>query len=111
MKRVYDPPEPEDGYRVLVDRLWPRGLSKQRAALDRWDKDVAPSRALRTAFHHGGMTWTDFQRAYRAELAANAAAVTALRTVIAGRGTVTLLYASHDETHNHASLLREALET
>jgi hypothetical protein len=57
IKRVYEPPAPDDGFRVLVDRLWPRGLSKERAAIDLWEKDVAPSDALRTAFHHGGLPW------------------------------------------------------
>ena len=69
IKRVYEPPAPDDGFRVLVDRLWPRGLSKERAAIDLWEKDVAPSDALRTAFHHGGLPWPDFADHYRAELA------------------------------------------
>ena len=66
IKRVYEPPAPDDGFRVLVDRLWPRGLSKERAAIDLWEKDVAPSDALRTAFHHGGLPWPDFADHYRA---------------------------------------------
>ncbi|MGV9193880.1 DUF488 domain-containing protein [Microbacterium sp. MC2] len=108
VKRVYEEPASTDGFRVLVDRLWPRGLTKDRAAVDLWDKDVAPSAELRKAFHHEGMSWPDFEKAYRAELA-DGSAVAALREQLTGHDTVTLLYATHDETHNHARLLREAL--
>jgi uncharacterized protein YeaO (DUF488 family) len=108
-KRVYDSPSASDGFRVLVDRLWPRGLSKERADVDLWDKDVAPSADLRTAFHHDGMPFDDFVTAYRGELAAHADAVSALRDRLAGHDVVTLLYATHDTEHNHAGLLREAL--
>lgn len=108
VKRVYEEPASTDGFRVLVDRLWPRGLSKERAEVDLWDKDVAPSTELRKAFHHEGMSWPDFEKAYRAELA-NGSAVAALREQLTGHDPVTLLYATHDETHNHALLLREAL--
>jgi len=108
IKRAYEPAASADGFRVLVDRLWPRGLSKERAALDLWDKDVAPSAELRTAFHHDGMAWPDFEAAYRAELTANPA-VPALREALSQHETATLLYATHDEQHNHAVLLREAL--
>ena len=111
LKRVYDPPAPEDGLRVLVDRLWPRGLSKERAELDLWAKDVAPSTALRTAFHHDGLSWDDFESAYRAELEGSArAAVAALRADLAAHPVVTLLHAVADEEHNHAVILREALQ-
>jgi len=110
VKRVYDDPAPGDGFRVLVDRLWPRGLSKERAELGLWDKDVAPSAELRTDFHHDGMAWEDFERAYRAELAANPA-VGLLRETLSAHDVSTLLYATHDEEHNHAILLREALGT
>ncbi|GAA3907547.1 DUF488 domain-containing protein [Microbacterium invictum] len=109
MKRVYEDPASTDGYRVLVDRLWPRGLSKERAAVDLWDKDVAPSSELRKAFHHEGMSWPDFEAAYRAEIA-DGAAVDALREQLAGHDTVTLLFATHDEEHNHALLLRAVLQ-
>lgn len=111
LKRVYDDPAPDDGFRVLVDRLWPRGLSKERADLDLWAKDVAPSTELRTAFHHDGMTWSDFETAYRAQLAVpTRSAVDALRAELAPHPVVTLLHAVPDEQHNHALLLREALE-
>jgi len=109
IKRVYDEPDPGDGFRVLVDRLWPRGLTKERARLDLWAKDVAPSTELRRAFHHGGMTWEDFAAAYRAELAADPA-VAALRDDLAPHPVATLLHSVADATQNHAVLLREALE-
>jgi len=109
-KRVYDEPAASDGYRVLVDRLWPRGLSKEKADIDLWAKQVAPSAELRRAFHHEGMPFDDFVAAYRAELASNTAEVEKLRGEIAGHDVVTLLYAMHDPDHNHAGLLREALE-
>ena len=109
-KRVYDDPSPDDGFRVLVDRLWPRGLTKERADLDLWAKDAAPSTELRRAFHHEGMTWGAFVAAYRAELDGPAKpAVDALRAELAGHPIVTLLYSVHDEAQNHARLLRDAL--
>ncbi|MCP2635777.1 DUF488 family protein [Microbacterium sp. HD4P20] len=109
-KRVYDDPAPADGFRVLVDRLWPRGLSKERAALDLWAKDVAPSTELRKAFHHDGLSWDDFAEAYRAELGGAArGAVEALRAELGTHEVVTLLHAVHDDAHNHALVLREIL--
>jgi uncharacterized protein YeaO (DUF488 family) len=108
-KRVYDDPESSDGFRVLVDRLWPRGLTKAKAQVDLWDKDVAPSADLRRAFHHDGMPFDEFVTAYRAELSANADAVAALRDHLTGHDIVTLLYSTHDTEHNHAGLLRDAL--
>ncbi|WP_127820611.1 DUF488 domain-containing protein [Microbacterium sp. CPCC 204701] len=111
LKRVYDEPGPDDGLRVLVDRLWPRGISKDRAALDLWAKEVAPSTELRKAFHHGGMTWDAFADAYRAELAGpSRPAVEWLRQEIASHDVVTLLHAVHDAAHNHALIVREMLE-
>lgn len=108
LKRVYSPADPGDGFRVLVDRLWPRGVSKERAAVDLWAKDVAPSAELRTAFHRDGMTWPAFADAYRAELRDNPA-LAPLRETLAGHEVVTLLYSVADEERNHAALLREAL--
>ena len=111
LKRVCDDPTPGDGFRVLVDRLWPRGPSKERAALDLWAEEVAPSTELRKAFHHDDLSWSDFEAAYRAELAGpTAGAVGALRAKHAPHLAVTLLHAVHDDTHNHAVILREALE-
>lgn len=108
-KRVYDPPAAADGYRVLVDRLWPQGLSKEKAALDLWDKDVAPSSELRKQFHHEDMDWPTFRAAYEAELADNGEALTALRGRLAGQAVATLLFASHDADHNNAVVLRDLL--
>lgn len=109
LKRVYDDPAPDDGFRVLVDRLWPRGLSKERAAVDLWAKDVAPSTGLRKAFHQGGLPWEEFAAAYRAELAAAEVAVESLRTELAGHPQSTLLFGAHDVEHNHAAILLEVL--
>jgi len=111
LKGVREAPAPDDGVRVLVDRLWPRGVSKQRAALDDWAKDATPTTALRKAFHSGELDWPRFVDAYRAELAERpeaAAAVAELRRrALAGR--VTLLFAGHDHVHTHARVLREAV--
>ncbi len=110
IKRVYDPPAAADGARILVDRLWPRGLSKDKAKIDLWLKDIAPSDALRKKFHGKPDEWAAFCRAYAAELKeeeAQAAAKT-LRGY-ARKGTVTLLYASRDETHNNAAALKDWL--
>ena len=108
IKRIYAPAEAADGARVLVDRLWPRGVSKARAALALWCKDAAPSTALRQWFGHEPARWAEFRRRYRAELQANGAALAPLRD-LAARGTVTLLYAARDEQHNEAVVLREVL--
>jgi uncharacterized protein YeaO (DUF488 family) len=106
--RVYDDPSSADGFRVLVDRLWPRGLSKERAALDLWAKEVAPSTELRKAFHHADMPWDVFAAAYRAELAENPA-VPRLWDELDGHDVVTLLHSVHDAVRNHAVILRDAL--
>jgi uncharacterized protein YeaO (DUF488 family) len=109
VKRAYEPSSRADGQRILVERLWPRGLSKARAAIDLWLKDVAPSPALRKWFGHDPAKWKEFQRRYRRELKANAEAVDELRCK-AKRGTITLIYAARDEQHNSAVLLKEFLE-
>lgn len=108
LKRVYEPAAADDGFRVLVDRLWPRGLSKERAAVDLWAKDVAPSDALRQAFHHDGLPWPQFADRYRAELA-GAPALDELRRILADHGTTTLLYGAHDALHNQAVVLQQLL--
>ena len=110
IKGVRDEPSPDDGRRVLADRLWPRGVSKERAALDEWAKDATPSTALRRAFHSGDLTWEQFVPAYRAELEEPAAreAVEGLRAE-ALSGRVTLLIAGHDRVRTHARVLREAV--
>ncbi|MFF2623014.1 DUF488 domain-containing protein [Oerskovia jenensis] len=108
IRRVYADPTPDDGYRVLVDRLWPRGLSKERARVDRWLKDVAPSTGLRTWFHHDRALFDEFAARYRAELDQNPA-VDELRSIIAEHPVVTLLYGSQDEQDNQAVVLRDHL--
>ncbi len=108
LKRVYEPAAPEDGMRVLVDRLWPRGLRKADAAIDRWMKDIAPSTELRQWFGHDLERWPEFRRRYTTELQQQAAAVDELRELARG-GRVTLVFAAHDEAHNDAVVLRDAL--
>src|SRR5262245_39826715 len=113
LKRVYDDPSPDDGYRVLVDRRWPRGPPKGRPALHVWAKDVAPSPELRRAWHSADVdAWDDYAADYRAELAGpSAAALASLRDELARHPVVTLLYAAHDPVHTHAVVLRDALES
>jgi uncharacterized protein YeaO (DUF488 family) len=104
IKRVYEPAEDGDGQRVLVDGIWPRGMTRQAAALDLWLKDIAPSAALRKWFGHEPARWPEFQRRYRTELAENEAAVARLRTLLKA-GPVTLLYGARDVEHNQAVVL------
>lgn len=104
LKRVYDEPSSNDGYRVLVDRLWPRGISKERAKLDGWCKDVAPSTALRTWFGHKPARFNEFRELYTLELDDNVA-VKQLKKTIKNHRTVTLLYAARDPEINHAQVL------
>lgn len=108
IKRVYLPPAADDGQRVLVDRLWPRGVSKRDAAVDVWLKDVAPSAALRKWFGHDPAKWEEFRKRYLAELADNEA-VAELRA-LAKAGPLALVYGAHDEEHNQARVLLELLE-
>ncbi len=108
IKRAYDPPSATDGQRILVDRLWPRGLSKEKAHLDHWTKEVAPSAALRHWFGHDPDRWDEFRSRYRDELRANDAAIAALRALIGGK-PATLLYAAHNTQHNNAVVLRDFL--
>jgi uncharacterized protein YeaO (DUF488 family) len=107
-KRIYDPPGPDDGVRVLVDRLWPRGVAKAKARLDDWMKDIAPTPALRTWFGHRPERFTEFRKRYRAELAANPM-VADLRK-LGRRHKVTLLYGARDPDINHAVVLAAALK-
>ncbi len=110
IKRIYDDPSPEDGTRVLVDRLWPRGISKQRAAIDLWAKDLAPSTELRRSFGHEMSRFDAFARDYRKELRANATAVDAFLKRIDLRRRLTLLYGARDPKLNHAIVLRSVLK-
>jgi uncharacterized protein YeaO (DUF488 family) len=109
LKRVYLPPAPEDGRRVLVERLWPRGLTKAAAGIDLWLKEIAPSPKLRAWYGHEPARWPEFQARYRAELAANPAPVETLRA-LCRQGAVTLVFAARDETRNSARVLLEWLE-
>lgn len=106
LKHVYDQPTKEDGERILVDRLWPRGLSKERAAIDQWLKDLAPSAELRRWFGHDPARWEEFQRRYALELAEKKEAVDALRN-LSERRVVTLVYAAKDPAHSNAVVLAE----
>ena len=110
VKRIYDDASEDDGFRVLVDRLWPRGISKERAALDLWLKDVAPSTELRQWFHHEKPPFAEFARQYDAELDSNAA-VGELRAIVAAHPVVTLLVAVKDANENHATVLRDHLQS
>jgi uncharacterized protein YeaO (DUF488 family) len=108
IKRVYEDATPADGFRVLVDRLWPRGVSKERAALGLWAKEVAPTTELRIWFHAHPGGFDEFVRRYRAELRENPE-VDRLREKLSGHAVITLLYGVHDTEHNHARILAEVL--
>lgn len=107
-KRIHDPPDAADGGRVLVDRLWPRGMRKEAAALTLWLKDIAPSPALRQWFGHDPARWPEFTRRYRTQLAANPDSLARLGE-LAKAGRVTLLYGARDRVHNHALVVADAL--
>jgi len=109
IKRAYLPPAPGDGVRVLVDRLWPRGVSKSDAAIDSWMKDLAPSTELRRWFGHDPSRWDEFQRRYRQELAAHLDDLAPLLDA-ARRGDVTLVYGARDPRHNQAVVLKQVLD-
>lgn len=106
LKRVYEKPEAKDGFRILVDRLWPRGLTKEKAAVGLWLKDIAPSTELRKWFGHDPAKWKEFQKKYLKELKENKEAVDTLKEHLK-KETVTLLYAAKDEVHNEAEVLKE----
>ena len=110
LKRVYDEPDAGDGTRVLVERLWPRGLSKERAHVDIWLKEIAPSRELRTWYGHDPEKFVEFRRRYEIELASHTgqAALAQLRELLK-QGPVTLVFAAHDTEHTNAVVLRDLL--
>ena len=108
VKRAYRPAASADGTRILVDRLWPRGVRKSAAAIDRWAKDVAPSTALRKWFAHDPARWPEFRGRYAAELRHHREELAELRA-LARRKRVTLVFAAHDERRNHAVVLRRVL--
>ncbi len=109
IKRAYDPVSPKDGKRFLVERLWPRGVTKQKLHIEAWLKDIAPSAELRKWYSHDVEKWPDFRRRYLAELKANRQALEPLLGA-AKRGKVTLVYAARDEEHNSALVLKQYLE-
>lgn len=108
LKRAYDRPTARDGTRVLIDRLWPRGVTKADAAIDQWIKDFAPSTALRKWFGHDPARWQEFRRRYAAEVHEHPEMLNRLRSM-ARRGTITLIFSAHDELHNDAVVLRDLL--
>ena len=108
LKRAYEPKDAEDGTRILVDRLWPRGVSKPDAALDQWMEDIAPSTELRKWFAHDPNRWEEFCRRYSAELHLNIEQLNQLRSS-SRQGSVTLVYSARDEVHNDAIVLRDVI--
>src|SRR4051812_23096464 len=108
LKRAYEAAAPEDGTRILVDRLWPRGVSKTNAALDEWMKDIAPSNELRKWFGHDPSRWEEFRSRYAEEVRQKPELLDRLRS-LARRAPVTLMYSAHDEVHNDAVVLRELI--
>ena len=110
IKRAYQPPEEEDGFRILVDRLWPRGVSKDKVKLDLWLKEVAPSNELRKWFGHDPEKWSEFQKRYSAELKDKKSFLSKIKDLEKEKGTVTLIYSAKDEEHNDAVVLRDKLQ-
>jgi uncharacterized protein YeaO (DUF488 family) len=110
VKRVYEKPSKEDGFRLLVDGLWPRGLTKERAAVDQWMKEIAPSDALRKWFGHEPKKWPEFEKRYRKELAAKQDLLSEIRKLESEHKLVTLLYGRNDEKQNQAVVLADVLK-
>lgn len=109
IKRVYDPLADDDGYRILIDRLWPRGLSKEKAHVDLWLKEIAPSTELRKWFQHDPAKWDEFGKRYRKELAGRKEELQKIKELEKEHGNGTLLYAGKDEAHTHALVLLEII--
>ena len=110
IKRIYKPAAEENGFRILVDRLWPRGMKKETAKIDLWLKEVAPSGELRKWFSHDPEKWEGFKKKYAKELAAKQALLKEIRGIEKEKGTVTLLYSARNEEHNNAVALKAVLE-
>ncbi len=110
LKRAYDAPAPDDGCRVLVDRLWPRGVSKDAARIDLWLKEIAPSTELRKWFNHDAARWDEFRQRYLLEIGSHPEAIRQLMAEIR-KGPVTLVYGAKDLQHNHAAALTEFVES
>ena len=108
LKRAYDPPAASDGTRILIDRVWPRGVDKANAAIDQWDKSIAPSTMLRNWFGHDPARWQEFRRRYASEIHRNREQLDELRAR-AQSGRITLVFGAHDRIHNHAIVLRDIL--
>ena len=106
LKRIYEKPEESDDYRILVDRLWPLGVSKENAALNLWLKDIAPSSELRKWFGHDPKKWPDFQKKYKAEIAANKEVLDELKKIARERKNVSLLFVAKDEVHDEAVVIK-----
>lgn len=107
IKRVFEKPSSDDGYRVLVDRLWPRGISRKEAAIDLWLREVAPSNDLRKWFGHVPEKWTEFQKKYEQELDQNESVTKKIKEILHRETVVTLVYAAKDELHNQAVVIRK----
>jgi uncharacterized protein YeaO (DUF488 family) len=110
IKRVYEKSAKDDGWRVLVDRLWPRGMKKEQANIDVWMKEIAPSDELRKSFHHDAMKWPDFEKKYQSELKKKKERIAELKKLEKDHGTVTLLFGAKDEKHNQAVVLAKELK-
>ena len=110
IKRIYEKPLEADGYRILIDRLWPRGVSKEKAKIDLWLKEIAPSDELRKWFSHDPEKWTDFKDKYKIELADKLESIKKIKEIKKKEKIVTLLYAAKDEEHNNAIVLKEFLK-
>ena len=109
-KRAYDKPSRDDGYRILVDRLWPRGISKEDASIDLWLKEISPSDKLREWFSHDPKKWEDFKSKYRNELKEKAELVKEIKRIEKEKKTITLLYSTKDERHNNVVVISEILK-
>lgn len=109
LKRIYEKPEPADGMRVLVDRLWPRGISKEKGKIDLWLKEIAPSAVLRKWFNHDPEKWPAFKEKYHQELEKNPYSYNKLKELLQKEKAVTLLYSAKDQKHNQAVVLKELL--
>ena len=108
LKRAYEPPAPDDGMRILIDRLWPRGIRKTDAAIDEWMKEIAPSTELRKWFGHDPEHWHEFRRRYQSEIRRHPEELDRLRA-LAQQGRITLVFSAHDEAHNDAVVLKDLL--
>ena len=108
LKRAYEPPAPDDGTRILIDRLWPRGIKKTDAAIDEWMKEIAPSTELRKWFGHDPARWHEFRRRYQSEIRHHSEELDRLRA-LAQHGRITLVFSAHDEAHNDAVVLKDLL--